>query len=161
MEYVVPCTGSDTPELLRLMNEFFPYIEADFASVLDRLHDENFTFLKFHYQEQLLGYIEFESLEERPSVVRLNGIAVRKDAQGQGVGKDLMLAGMHAMHEKGFEKIFLLVAKDNATAKKLYSQLGFQFHQMHEHEIAGKEAEEWECVIGDARILPPHQDLSE
>ncbi len=129
------------------MDEFFPYIEADFASVLDRLHDENFTFLKFHYQEQLLGYIEFEALEERPSVVRLNGIAVRKDAQGQGIGKNLMLAGMHAVREKGFDKIFLLVEKENDRAKKLYTELGFTFLQAHEHLIAGKEAEEWEYLL--------------
>ena len=147
MEHVHPCTGSDTPELLRLMDEFFPYIEADFASVLDRLHDESFTFLKFEYHEQLLGYIEFEKLEETPWMVRLNGIAVRKDAQKQGVGKDLMLAGMKAMREKGFEKIFLLVASDNIAAKKMYEKLGFTFLRMHEHLIAGKEVEEWELKL--------------
>ena len=147
MEHIHPCIGSDAPELLRLMDEFFPYIEADFASVLDRLHDEQFTFLKFEYQEQLLGYIEFETLEEMPWTVRLNGIAVRKDAQGQGVGKDLMLAGIEAMREKGFEKIFLLVASDNIAAKKMYEQLGFKFLQLHEHLIAGKEAEEWELLL--------------
>lgn len=148
MEYIQSCNGSDAPELLRLMDEFFPYIEADFASVLDRLHDENFTFLKFHYQEQLLGYIEFEKLEETPWMVRLNAIAVRKDAQGQGVGKDLMRAGIDAMREKGFEKIFLLVATDNFPAKKMYEKLGFRFLQLHAHLIAGKEAEEWDYLLG-------------
>ncbi len=152
MTNIVSCNGSDAPELLQLMNEFFPYIDADFASVLDRLHDENFTFLKFEHEENFFGYIEFEMMEETPSTVRLNAIAVRKELHGQGIGKELMHAGIAAMEKKGFEKIFLLVGVENAPAKKMYTKLGFTFLGLHPQKIAGKEVEEWEYFLAKKEL---------
>ena len=53
-------------------------------------------------------------------------IAVDPDGQGRGLGRELTVAGLESIHERGFSRGFLYVDADNTKAVSLYTQLGFR-----------------------------------
>lgn len=93
----------------------------------------------------LLGYqlpdpYETGSLEEIPPVVRplveleslvpgswyVNAVATEPDYRGQGVGRKLMEWAEQLASSSAAEKLSLIVAEENAVAKRLYEKLGYQ-----------------------------------
>jgi len=52
-------------------------------------------------------------------------IAVDPDYQGHGLGRELVLAGLASLHERGVSLGMLYVDHDNEAARKLYFSLGF------------------------------------
>jgi len=53
-------------------------------------------------------------------------LAVRPDARRSGVGRALMAAAMESAIVAGADRMFLEVAEDNAAARALYAELGFE-----------------------------------
>ncbi|WP_316850719.1 GNAT family N-acetyltransferase [Pedobacter agri] len=52
-------------------------------------------------------------------------ISVHPDAQGKGIGKALIIAGIDWAKALGHQKIGLIVEKENPRAKELYENMGF------------------------------------
>jgi len=52
-------------------------------------------------------------------------IAVDPDYQGRGLGRQLVLAGLASLWERGMSEGMLYVDRDNESARKLYFSLGF------------------------------------
>lgn len=59
----------------------------------------------------------------------MDGIAVTKEARGQGVGTRLLETIFIYAQEQGFENIRLDVVNTNPGARKLYEKLGFEAKQ--------------------------------
>jgi len=93
----------------------------------------------------LLGYqlpnpYETGSLDEIPSVVRplveleslvpgswyVNAVATEPEYRGQGVGRKLMEWAEQVARSSGAGALSLIVAEENAGAKRLYEKLGYQ-----------------------------------
>jgi ribosomal-protein-alanine N-acetyltransferase len=74
--------------------------------------------------DRLLGYAGL-SLSP-PQEAWVQNIAVRRDAQRQGVGRRLLEALLAEAERNGVRKVLLEVAVDNAPAQKLYAQYGFE-----------------------------------
>ncbi|WP_412468226.1 N-acetyltransferase family protein [Pedobacter sp. KLB.chiD] len=55
----------------------------------------------------------------------LDSISVNASAQGKGIGKQLIKAGLAWGEQSGHQKIALLVEQNNGRALKLYQQMGF------------------------------------
>lgn len=55
-------------------------------------------------------------------------IAVRPDAHGRGLGRELTLAGLDSITERGLGTALLYVDEDNVAAIALYERLGFTTH---------------------------------
>ena len=53
-------------------------------------------------------------------------IAVDPDFQGHGLGRELVLAGLASLYERGVALAMLYVDHDNDAARKLYFSLGFK-----------------------------------
>ena len=53
-------------------------------------------------------------------------IAVDPSLQGQGLGRQLALAGLEWMSKKKIREVFLYVESDNHPALKTYDSLGFK-----------------------------------
>lgn len=59
----------------------------------------------------------------------MDGIAVKKEAQGQGVGTKLLETIFSYAREEGFQRVRLDVVDTNPGARKLYEKLGFEAKQ--------------------------------
>jgi len=65
----------------------------------------------------------------------LDSISVNVSAQGKGIGKQLIKAGLAWGKQSGHQTIGLLVEQNNARALKLYQQMGFKIQ--NEKEFMG------------------------
>jgi mycothiol synthase len=52
-------------------------------------------------------------------------VAVDPDFQGRSLGRQLVLAGLASLFDRGVRTGMLYVDRDNGTARKLYMSLGF------------------------------------
>ncbi|MNI36000.1 Spermine/spermidine acetyltransferase [compost metagenome] len=55
----------------------------------------------------------------------LDSISVNPKAQGKGIGKELIKAGINWGRQLGHQNIALLVEQNNVQALKLYEKMGF------------------------------------
>ncbi len=76
-------------------------------------------------QEKLLFW-RHSGMPEADCVARVLSLAVHPDAQGMGLGKLLMTAGLDYLRERGTQRIRLEVRPDNASAHHIYEKLGFR-----------------------------------
>lgn len=88
--------------------------------------------------EQVVGYVSLSSatpLASNAHVAMIDGLAVRPDARGRGIGAALVAAAVeHAGHE-GLRRIRLRVLATNASARRLYERHGFVVEGVLEGEF--------------------------
>ena len=70
-----------------------------------------------------VGVYELDLPQEVPET---EGIALQKDARGQGLGRELLWGTMALLAEAGADRCKLLVASDNESAFSLYRRTGFK-----------------------------------
>lgn len=66
--------------------------------------------------------------DEQPPIGEIYAIAADPDAQGTGLGKALVLAGLTHLADQGLGEAMLYVDASNGPARKLYDRLGFHIH---------------------------------
>lgn len=71
---------------------------------------------------QLFGFILYSCSLDEGTVLHL---AVHPDRQGQGVGRELLNAGLERMRVRGMLRCLLEVRCSNAVARGLYRNVGF------------------------------------
>ncbi|HJU82375.1 MAG TPA: mycothiol synthase [Acidimicrobiia bacterium] len=121
--------GRDEADLLRLNNEAFgnhPENGAWTAAELGLRTERDW----FHPEMVLMAWrgtelVGFNWLKAGESEGEIYVIAVAPEAQGQGLGRALVLDGLIRLAKAGAEKSFLYVDADNHTAVHLYRDLGF------------------------------------
>jgi [ribosomal protein S18]-alanine N-acetyltransferase len=74
--------------------------------------------------DRLLGYAGLAVSPQNEAWVQ--NIAVRRDAQRQGIGRALLEALLTEAERNEVRKVLLEVAVDNDPAQKLYAQYGFE-----------------------------------
>ena len=95
------------------------YGPRDLDRALSPGHDCGFAL----WQGALAGVYELDLTGETPEI---EGIALKEDLRGRGLGRSLLGAAMARLGERGFARCGLLVATDNAPAFALYRAAGFQ-----------------------------------
>ncbi len=111
-----------------LTKQFFPYANFSFDEIKRRTSTPNIKYLVAQENNNTVGFIDYEIIPaspESPSRCKLMGLAVLEEHRGKGVAKKLLERAVENAKTAGCEKIFLLVADDNAAAIKLYTSLGF------------------------------------
>lgn len=88
---------------------------SDYSQMKDKAND---TFL-FLQNEVIAGAVSCYGNE-------LDDLIVKKSIQRNGLGRKLLLWGMHHIKEQGYDEITLHVAEWNKNAMKLYLQTGFR-----------------------------------
>lgn len=76
----------------------------------------------------VVGYAGLRNVFPVPShahVWEINGVAVRPDATGRGVGRALVEAAVAEAARRGARKVSLRVLACNAVARRLYARCGF------------------------------------
>jgi [ribosomal protein S18]-alanine N-acetyltransferase len=74
--------------------------------------------------EDVVGYAGLAVIDKDESWVQ--NVAVRRDHQRHGVGRDLLEALLAEAKRRGAAKILLEVAVDNAPAQRLYAKYDFE-----------------------------------
>ena len=95
------------------------YGPRDLDRALSPGHDCGFAL----WRGALAGVYE---LDLTGAVPEIEGIALKEDLRGRGLGRALLGAAMARLGEKGFARCGLLVATDNAPAFSLYRAAGFR-----------------------------------
>jgi len=108
----------------RFPNHLFEKLYVHWVrATVDGLWDA--SVLGFMQGDQLTGFITVEFPE---SGARIGLVAVHPEAQGQGIGKQLIAAaGQEAMH-KGAERLKVSTQGTNEAAKLAYLKAGFVLH---------------------------------
>jgi mycothiol synthase len=77
--------------------------------------DDDGALLGFHWTKQ-----------HDASLGEVYVVGVAPSAQGRGLGRVLTVAGLHHLAARGVAEVLLYVESDNAPARRLYEDLGFQ-----------------------------------
>lgn len=110
------------PAALEIEREVFalqPWGEAQFWS---ELAADNRYFIAAMDEDHLVGYAD---LYLNPPEAEIQTIAVRPEAQGEGIGTELLTSMFAAALEHHCSRILLEVNAENAPAVALYENNGF------------------------------------
>jgi mycothiol synthase len=137
--------GQDEPDVIAVNARAFDWHPEQGALTVDDLaatEDESWFdpdgfFLAMDPEDRLLGFHWTKVHNENPPVGEVYVVGVDPDAQGNGLGKALTLAGLHHLHRQGLSEVILYVEADNHAAFAVYQHLGFDTTEMHaQYELA-------------------------
>jgi ribosomal-protein-alanine N-acetyltransferase len=72
---------------------------------------------------EVIGYIIVKILLDEAEILRFG---VKKENQGKGIGKDLLIVALDELKRRGVKKVFLEVSADNIKAQRLYEKFEFK-----------------------------------
>lgn len=89
---------------------------------------------------QIVGFVHgADEREGDPDYTgEVTAIYLLKQAQGRGLGRELMRAAAHELHRRGHTSLLLWVLKDNLPARRFYEALGGQLLREKTIEIGGQ-----------------------
>jgi ribosomal-protein-alanine acetyltransferase len=79
-------------------------------------------FVKDDFSE-IVGYIIIRIIHDEAEVLRFG---VKKENQGKGIGKRLLMTALDELRRRGIKKVFLEVSVDNIKAQRLYENFEFK-----------------------------------
>lgn len=112
----------DMPQVLGIENECFeyPWNKSDFANVLR----QSFTIgLVAEYQEMIVGYIIYQLLPGRISIMNL---AVKSSMHRSGIGQQMLDLLKAKLKEQNRKQIHTLVRETNLPAHLFLKSQGFR-----------------------------------
>lgn len=138
---ITAATASDIPELCVLLAQLFNQ-EAEFkadsalqSQGLKRIIDDSETgqIIIARQEGRIVGMVNLlytisTALGSR--VALLEDMVVSKQAQGTGIGSELIEKAIQAARQKGCKRITLLTDRDNEAAQGFYRKHGFEFSAM-------------------------------
>ena len=112
----------DLEQVMPIETENFsvPWTKAGFFSFLIR---EDAIFLVAEDDQEILGYCGVLTVLDEGDITN---VAVRKDRQGEGIGKLLVQELIKKASDAGVTTIHLEVRESNTPAIRLYEKLGFE-----------------------------------
>lgn len=115
---------SNMAALLEVDHDAFPWLwhnsEEEFR---EYLQTEGVQALLGYQNGRAVGYVSFTDFDGWGHIDRL---AVRRDAQGQGLGSQLLANAMMELQRLGATRLQLSTQTTNYTSQKLYARFGFQ-----------------------------------
>lgn len=114
-------TNADTNVLFNFEKGIFSDCYS-FYSCNQELLNPNKEYYILSENEQDIGYVGLLKILDEAEILR---IAIKKDMQDKGYGKNLLNLVVEQLKSQGINKIYLEVSEKNSTAIKLYETLGF------------------------------------
>lgn len=114
--------------LIAVSKEFNRTLLGQIEYIQDKLENENETILVAEKDGEVVGWIVFESIQNRKRISHTGsfGILIEKSYRGQGIGKMLINALLDwAEKNPMIEKVSLGVFSTNHNAISLYKKMGF------------------------------------
>ena len=75
------------------------------------------------------GYLSCHVRDEGRGEIGIVGVA--REAQGHGLGRDLVAAALHWLGERGVPRVTVVTQGRNIVAQRLYQSMGFRTSTMH------------------------------
>ena len=97
-----------------------PWTETGFFTFLIR---DDTLFLVAEEEEKILGYCGIVMVQDEGDITN---VAVAKELQNQGIGKQLVKELLLQTKTRGVKKVFLEVRASNARAIHVYEKMGFE-----------------------------------
>lgn len=112
----------DLAQVMVIENENFavPWSEMGFFSFLLR---EDAIFIVAEEQDVIMGYAGIVTVLDEGDITN---VAVRKDRQGEGIGRKLVEELRKCAKKAGVTTLYLEVRISNARAITLYTNMGFE-----------------------------------
>ncbi len=132
---LVTAYGNDADMIPLEKGEFVPTIKQEEEWIRSFSIPPNSLLMLAEIEGRIVGNIDITGSHRRKLFHTASlGISVRKEFQGQGIGKELLMAALSWCTNNEFlELIWLQVYEDNEIARKMYEAAGF--------EVSGKQAE--------------------
>ncbi len=140
----------DAPELEKLIGVEFAYKGLTKEKIRVRMKSPEIAIFKKTVAGKLIGFVE---LDMKNGEAFMNAVGVLDGERGKGHGSELVEYAAQFARGEGFEKIGLLVKRDNENAKKLYGKLGFRFVKYYRKVIDGSVVEVWEKPLAENKAI--------
>ncbi len=141
----------DEKELLEIASKEFPYISEEQKRFEHKLENGQYLIFKAVVSKKIIGFIEIEIIEDNEisenKTARVNGLAVKKEFEGKGIGQKLLEIGIQESIKIEIKKITLLVLEQNKKAQQIYSKAGFEFLETYPKQIDENKVEEMQLVL--------------
>ncbi|GAA4815871.1 GNAT family N-acetyltransferase [Actinomycetospora chlora] len=140
---IIKAKEKDIPTIQDLAKKSWIVAYADILKqdqidyMLDMMYSEealkkHFENPNFHYylireENQFLGFVGFEFHQE-PETTKLHRIYFLKEAQGKGLGKEVLEFVKNEAKKNGNRRLILTVNKNN-SAQKFYEYQGFKIYE--------------------------------
>jgi ribosomal protein S18 acetylase RimI-like enzyme len=138
----LPASSNDISWIDNVIKNEFPYTEFSESDISSKLNNSNFCLWCAYKGNIPLGFVEGQFFEETKEC-RLNAVFVEDSFREKGIGTALVKKIVRECMKRNVPRMFLLVKKENAVAKKLYEKSGFVFEKIHDKIIEGSEVEVW------------------
>lgn len=106
-------------------------VTVDLKNYTEKIINKS-TIISIQKQNTLIGFIAYYDNDEKKETAFLTMIAIDKNYQHFGYGKNLLELSIHNLKKVGFKNYGLEVLIDNFNAIKLYSSMGFEIKNENE-----------------------------
>ena len=129
-------TKSDLPVIGKLLAELINAMDdtegidigIDLKTCEQLLKDDNSHFLVAELKTTPVGFINFtvrQTVLHRSPSAMIDELVVTKEYQGEGIGKQLVLAAIDECRQLGYCEVEVSTEKTNVKARKFYKKCGF------------------------------------
>ena len=129
-------TKSELPVIGRLLAELINAMDdtegidigIDLKTCEQLLKDDNSHFLVAELKTTPVGFINFtvrQTVLHRSPSAMIDELVVTKEYQGEGIGKQLVLAAIDECRQLGYCEVEVSTEKTNVKARKFYKKCGF------------------------------------
>lgn len=116
---------------------FEGYVCKTFDQLFQHYSPEKDRFWFAEVNNEMMGAIAV--VEHSANLVQLRWFILHPSIRRLGLGKSLLNEALNYCKEKGYQKVFLETTKDQETAIKMYTKVGFRKVTEHEIQMWGKE----------------------
>ena len=125
----LPVIGKLLAELINAMDDTEGIdIGIDLKTCEQLLKDDNSHFLVAELKTTPVGFINFtvrQTVLHRSPSAMIDELVVTKEYQGEGIGKQLVLAAIDECRQLGYCEVEVSTEKTNVKARKFYKKCGF------------------------------------
>ena len=122
------------------------FVADNAQSLVEAAFEDGLYTLAIYHNRTMVGFILYDYDEDIPGW-SLSRFMIGKQYQGKGYGKKAVLEFLDYFKKKhNADKIYISVSLDNAVARKMYSDIGFQEIKEIAYTFSGMNFQEMQMV---------------
>lgn len=115
----------------------------DRKTVAAEIKNPGSRFYLFYYNSKLIGYLKINEKDAQTEFrddlgLELERLYIKKDHQGEGLGKVLINKGIAIAREKRMDYVWLGVWEKNIKAIRFYEKMGFKKYGVHDFYLGNE-----------------------